>query len=496
MVIIMGKQRKWSRYVFVTLMIFGLFVCDMRVQAASVKLSKTSLTLEVGKTVVLKLKNTKKGKTVKWKSSNTSIAKVSSKGKITALAKGNVKITATYMKKKYVCKVVVRNIQKVDSTPDNNQDQKPEPNPDNNPEQTPGTEPDNPANESAVGEFYDYKIVYDKVVISRIKKIVDKDVVIPETIEGYPVTKLGTGIFEDCEELNSVKLPKGITEIPEEAFSGCKDLTQITFEGKITTIGSKAFYNCLKLEQLDGDWSQVTNIPEGCFKNCNSLMLKELPSELLEIGNQAFYNCDNLGASVLFPRTLVKIGDSAFYDCDNVFSVFFLLNDENQKASIEYIGDYAFAACDKLAAIDTEKATKLKSYGEGCFKDCVSLLSADLGGSSAKYGMEIFSGCKALNRVNFSYGITSVPARTFYECYNLSELTLPASVTKIESQAFSFAFLESAAIRDVRFMVLGDKMDSAPDAFWGAHIKRVLLYYFNTNIGTWGQNIGLQCIKI
>ena len=81
MVIIMGKQRKWSRCILVSLMILGILVCDMKVQAASVKLNKTSLVLEVGKTAALKLKNTKKGKTVKWKSSNTSIAKVSSKGK-------------------------------------------------------------------------------------------------------------------------------------------------------------------------------------------------------------------------------------------------------------------------------------------------------------------------------------------------------------------------------------------------------------------------------
>lgn len=490
----MGKQRKWSRCIFVSLMILGIFVCDLRVQAASVKLNKTSLALEVGKTAILKLKNTKTGKTVKWKSSNTSIAKVSSKGKITAIAKGTVKITATYMKKKYVCKVAVKNIQKEQPTPDNSPEQTPGTKPDDNPEQTPGTEPDNPANESTIGDFYEYKIVYDKVVISRIKKVVDKDVIIPETIDGYPVTKLGTGIFEDCEELNSVKLPEGITEIPEEAFSGCKDLTQITFEGKITTIGSKAFYNCLKLEQLDGDWSKVTNISEGCFKNCNRLTLKELPSELLEIGNQAFYNCDNLGVSVFLPKTLLKIGDSAFYDCDSVFSMM-LLVDDKQNAVLESIGEYAFSHCDQLASIDTNKATKLKSYGEGCFKDCISLSNAELGGSAAKYGMEIFSGCKALNRVNFSYGITSVPARAFYECYNLSEITLPASVTRIESQAFSFAFLESGAMRDVRFMVLGDKMDSAPDAFWGALTNRVMLYYFDADIGTWGQSIGFQCIK-
>lgn len=75
------------------------------VEAASVKISKTKKTLYVGQTYTLKIKGT--SKKVKWSSSNTKIAKVNSKGKVTAKKKGTVTITAKVSGKKYKCKITI-----------------------------------------------------------------------------------------------------------------------------------------------------------------------------------------------------------------------------------------------------------------------------------------------------------------------------------------------------------------------------------------------------
>lgn len=70
------------------------------------KMSKKSITIEVGASKTVKLNNAK-AKKVKWSTSNKKIAKVS-KGKITAQKTGKCKITATYKNKKYICKVTVK----------------------------------------------------------------------------------------------------------------------------------------------------------------------------------------------------------------------------------------------------------------------------------------------------------------------------------------------------------------------------------------------------
>jgi len=75
------------------------------VQAAAIKISNKILTLETGKTKILKMKGT--SKKVKWTSSNKQVASVSAKGKITAKTVGTATITAAVSNKKYSCKVTV-----------------------------------------------------------------------------------------------------------------------------------------------------------------------------------------------------------------------------------------------------------------------------------------------------------------------------------------------------------------------------------------------------
>lgn len=76
-----------------------------KIQAAAVKLNKTSVTLATGKNYTLKLQGTKQKPT--WKSSNTRIASVSSGGKVTARRTGEATITAKVGKKNYKCNVTV-----------------------------------------------------------------------------------------------------------------------------------------------------------------------------------------------------------------------------------------------------------------------------------------------------------------------------------------------------------------------------------------------------
>lgn len=87
---------------------------DLVPAQAAVKLNTTSVNLCVGDKYQLKLAGTKKK--VTWKSNKTSVAKVTSKGMVTARTKGTATITATVSKKKYSCKVRVNKTFKVDRT--------------------------------------------------------------------------------------------------------------------------------------------------------------------------------------------------------------------------------------------------------------------------------------------------------------------------------------------------------------------------------------------
>lgn len=77
-----------------------------KVTVETPKISKTSLSLEVKKTATLKVTGT--SQKVKWSSNKTSVATVSSSGKVTAKKAGTATITAKVGTKKYTCKVTVK----------------------------------------------------------------------------------------------------------------------------------------------------------------------------------------------------------------------------------------------------------------------------------------------------------------------------------------------------------------------------------------------------
>jgi serine protease Do len=72
----------------------------------SVKLNVNTASVYIGKTLQLKLSGTNQN--IKWSTSNKSIAKVTTKGTVTGLNKGTVKITAMVGTKKYISTITVK----------------------------------------------------------------------------------------------------------------------------------------------------------------------------------------------------------------------------------------------------------------------------------------------------------------------------------------------------------------------------------------------------
>lgn len=98
---------KRMKKLILLMLIFALVVSNTSTVQAAPKINKKSVTLYVGQKTTLKISGTKAK--VKWSSSNKARATVSSKGKVTAKKKGKVTITAKIGKKKYTCRVTIKN---------------------------------------------------------------------------------------------------------------------------------------------------------------------------------------------------------------------------------------------------------------------------------------------------------------------------------------------------------------------------------------------------
>ncbi len=146
------------------------------------------------------------------------------------------------------------------------------------------------------------------------------------------VTTIPNDCFSKCSSLESVKIPEGVTDIGSAAFSGCnlkaltlpeslekikglafednRSLKSVNIPAKVKTIEQQAFYNCGLTELV---------IPEGvqaigyyAFFN-NSLQNLTLPSTITSIGNSAFRSNKNLQSITCNAATPPTLGDDAFY---------------------------------------------------------------------------------------------------------------------------------------------------------------------------------------
>ena len=110
-------MKKLFRRMRLVLFLMLLLTCAASVPAsAAARLNLSRLTMTAGKTFTLKMKGLSKAKAkkVKWKSSKKKVAKVSKKGKVTALKAGKTTITAKVGGKSYKCKVVVMAVKTVE----------------------------------------------------------------------------------------------------------------------------------------------------------------------------------------------------------------------------------------------------------------------------------------------------------------------------------------------------------------------------------------------
>ena len=86
-----------------------------------------------------------------------------------------------------------------------------------------------------------YTTTDGKVTITDCNKAAAGELVIPETIEGNPVTSIGELAFSDCFHLREIKMPNSVVSIGNQAFGYCTSLTAVTFLGDAPEIANDAF---------------------------------------------------------------------------------------------------------------------------------------------------------------------------------------------------------------------------------------------------------------
>lgn len=174
-----------------------------------------------------------------------------------------------------------------------------------------------------------------------------QSIIIPET-----VTRIGDaqkwgvgvyfGVFEGCENLQSIEIPESVTYIGGEAFEGCKSLKTVTLNEGLKTLKGSTFSYCTSLKELRIPQS-VTYMGSHIFYGCSSLKKVVLSENISVIEDSTFDNCTAL-TDITIPESVTSIGSWAFSECKNLTRI-------TLPASLTKIDKWAFDNCSSLRTV-------------------------------------------------------------------------------------------------------------------------------------------------
>lgn len=215
---------------------------------------------------------------------------------------------------------------------------------------------------------------------------------LPSTLQ-----RVGEGAFAYCEQdLKELIFQDGLLEIGKNAFQNCKQLEAVRIPSTVQTINSRAFTNCHSLTvTYCGTQEQWEQVYTGSFANVTfDVPAGEVPEQgtteegltwqvtegVLTITGEGSLKADEDILGNADKVTAITIGEGITEIGDSAFSGFEALTTVTLPQSVTEIGSSAFADCAALTSIDL---THVQTLGGGCFFGCTALKLIDLSGNPA-----------------------------------------------------------------------------------------------------------------
>ena len=260
---------------------------------------------------------------------------------------------------------------------------------------------------------------------------------------------------DENTEITNLVIPSGVTSIGSYAFYGCRELSSVTIPSSVTRIGKETFCGCSGLTKvLVNDIAAWCNVTFGdsdsnplshayhLYSDENTEIINlEIPSGVTSISSYAFKGCYNL-TSVSIPNSVTTIGEDVFSGCTELDSVTI-----NSQTVMSCSMNNMFGGHVQRFVIGDGVSTILSNT----FKDCFGLTSITIPSSVTSIDENAFYGCNGLKKVivkdiavwcNIAFGNSiSNPLSKAHHLYSddnteIINLVIPSGVTSIGSYAF------------------------------------------------------------
>ena len=300
------------------------------------------------------------------------------------------------------------------------------------------------------------------------------DLVVPETIDGSPVTEIGYQAFKNLNSLRTVQLPSTLVSVGMDAFKGASGVTKLVMPSCLDA-GTDAFCGLTGLTEVTipvdlitaTSFSSCTNVQkivytpgttgqmasrlwyhgyESFLEFASRASLTSIVFEdgITHIADYAYYDGDDNQyaiAEIRFPNTLVSIGAHAFQGIRDILEL-------APPSGFQSFGEYAFAQTGLQRLILPEGMEIISAH---CFEQCAALTEVTVPQSMKEICAYAFNDCTGLKSVPVLLDgyTTEIDTYAFAGCVGLNEeLTVPETIAFIGPNAFS-------GCTQIRTLVLG-----------------------------------------
>ena len=254
-------------------------------------------------------------------------------------------------------------------------------------------------------------------------------------IKGSGAMTVSSALKEYKDNIKTVYIEEGITEIPNTFFYAYSILADIKLPATIKTIGQSAFGDCPMLVSIVIP-KGVTELKYGTFSGCTSLKNVVLPETLQGMESYGFAGCSSLEA-IDIPDSVIFVGVGSFSGCTALKSV-------NIPANTSEIYGTTFEGCKVLEEVKMHE--NITAIGQGAFRGCASLKEITIPQGVTIIEKTTFKDCTALETVNWSDNITFIDDYAFENCTSLKPLTLPKNLENISNLSFKNSSVTSFAV--------------------------------------------------
>jgi len=206
-----------------------------------------------------------------------------------------------------------------------------------------------------------------------------------------------------------------------DSFRASRNMIRVIIPSSVRSINERAFEGCINLNNITISTS-VTSIGKQAFSGCTGLIIVTIPNNVTSIGEGVFSGCTSL-ASI----TLPFVGGSLNGTTNTNFGFLF-------GASSSYYQNQNYSIPESLKTV---VITGGSTISDGAFFNCANLTAITIPEGVTVIGERAFSGCTGLTSITIPTSVTTIGGNAFQGCANLTAFTIPANVTSIGNNMFS-----------------------------------------------------------